>query len=207
MLKQLHAHKTENRLERGLIEGEENVRPILLSHFWSVTFTIILLLAIWLQCRLSTQWHFSYFELFCLIFCLVYLNRSCLLPLFRNCFSFTPSYASELFFSFKQQWLFLILCLVLCFSSSSINEKKGFISLFVPLRFVLIVLVNLVVITVSWVLRLAAYIVAFDNLVYTYFLTWRLEFSDPDSYSWNGLCHLLNNFYFSARKWSISFHN
>jgi hypothetical protein len=46
MLKQLHAHKTENRLERGLIEGEENVRPILLSHFWSVTFTIILLLAI-----------------------------------------------------------------------------------------------------------------------------------------------------------------
>jgi hypothetical protein len=46
MLKQLHAHKTENRLERGLVEGEENVRPILLSHFWSVTFTIILLLVI-----------------------------------------------------------------------------------------------------------------------------------------------------------------
>lgn len=31
MLKQLHAYKTENPQERGLIEGEENVRLSLLS--------------------------------------------------------------------------------------------------------------------------------------------------------------------------------
>jgi hypothetical protein len=189
MLKQLYAHKTQNRLERGLVEGEENVRPILLSHFWFVAFTIMLLLVIWIYddcvgCQLNDNFLILVYFVWC--FCLISLNCSCLLPLFGNCFSFTPSYAIELFFSFSQQWLFLILCLVLCFLVLALMKKKGFISLFVPLRFVSIVLVNLVVITISWVLRLAAYIVAFDNLVYTYFLTWRLEFSDPDSYSWNG---------------------
>uniref|UniRef100_A0A2N9HSV5 Nucleolar protein 14 n=1 Tax=Fagus sylvatica TaxID=28930 RepID=A0A2N9HSV5_FAGSY len=34
MLKQLHAHKTQNPLESGMNEGDENVRPILLSYFW-----------------------------------------------------------------------------------------------------------------------------------------------------------------------------
>jgi membrane-associated HD superfamily phosphohydrolase len=129
MLKQLHAHKTENRLERGLVEGEENVRLILLSHFWSVAFTIILLLVIWIYddcvgCQLNDNFLILVYFVWC--FCLISLNCSCLLPLFGNCFSFTPSYAIELFFSFSQQWLFLILCLVLCFLVLALMKKKRF---------------------------------------------------------------------------------
>jgi hypothetical protein len=44
MLKQLHAHKTQNPLESGMNEGDENVRPILLSYFWCITFTCYIII-------------------------------------------------------------------------------------------------------------------------------------------------------------------
>ena len=33
LLKQVNAHDMQNQSQRGLMEGEENVRPILFSHF------------------------------------------------------------------------------------------------------------------------------------------------------------------------------